>query len=178
MIRKLIAALVAMFLCGTVLAAGARLYNATDFVDKTREAATLNAGEASQLARLRSASDVFGAIKVTKINVASLGSGVLTLTLLDGTDIEYVGSTTQTIVEGMSINSWSGKSASNGYVTISYSSTGLSGHIHEKGKTYRLGTLPGARFFFVAEMLPRQLQMDTPSTPSDTLPQRSKGQAK
>lgn len=162
MVRKLFLALAATFLCGVALAAGARLFNATDFVAPSREAATLNAEELKKVAFLRSKPGVIKTIQVTKVNLAALAGGAMTLVLPNGKELEYTGSPVENTVEGATIRSWVGTSASGGQVFISHTDTGFGGQIHERGKTYHLGALPGRRYFALMEIIPRPYQDDTP----------------
>ena len=160
-----VAGFAAAFLCGTALAAGARLFNSTDFVSRASEAASLNSEEAERVALLRRESNYFKTVQVTKINLAALGSRAITLVLPDGTEVEYRGAVvsasevaTFDIKSGQSevikVTAWSGASASGGQATISYDKNGLFGQISEQGKHYQLSSLPGKRFFVLTEVTP------------------------
>jgi hypothetical protein len=181
MIRKLMAAFAAAFLCGTAFAAGARLFNSTDFVSRVREAASLGPEEARRVALLRTQLDYFKTVQVTKINLASLGSGAITLVLLNGTEIEYSGAVVWSgqvpvsdIKSGKSeviqVTRWAGTSASGGRVSIAHDKDGLSGQIHEQGKNFRLFSLPGKRFFVLTEVTPPPMRDETYMPPAPVLP--------
>lgn len=148
--KKIMAALVAVFMCGTAFAAGARLFNQTDFVPRAKEAATLNAAEAAHLALFRAEPALYKDIQVVKINQAAVGSGVITLTTPTGEPLEYVGSTK--MVEGYPL--WIGTSQAGGRATFAIDKDGGFGKMIERTAIYRLVGLKGGRFFVLMRVTP------------------------
>jgi hypothetical protein len=174
MIIKLLATLVAVFIFGVTSAAGARLFDSSDFISASSEAATLNAQELTALATIRGRPDVFRVVQVTKAYPASLGGRTVAVTLPDGRAVEFAGSPVTSAIDPTAATpaglvSWVGNAGSGGQVVVTSTEKGLLASISFQGKSYRLTSLPGKRYFVLVEFLPPEMR-DRIAPPDPVLP--------
>jgi hypothetical protein len=161
MTRKFAAALVAVFICGTTLAAGARLYDKTDFVPQGSEASLLDAVEKVTVRTIRGATTVYKNVQLLKLNRASLGSGVVSLITPDGATHEFVGKARPETpgMRELGYARWYGESSSGGKLTVTYAVAGhdLVGILETTKTKYSIGNLPGGRYYTISEVLPQRM---------------------
>ncbi len=166
--------MVLSFMLGTmpvssIAADGARAFDTTNFLSQAQERASMNATEIKHLTLIRSNPNLRNITPLT-INRASLSSGLLTVVTPEGKQFQYVGTSTLANYKhgdgkkfvDKSVQTWVGKSTTGGTLILAWDSEGYAGDFTEGGVVYRIASIQGGRFGFVAQTLPMAEEDDTP----------------
>ena len=150
MVRKLMAAFAAAFICGTVLAASAKLFDAADYLPASKEAASLNAEERAELARRRAQSAVWRVLHVVRVYPDAVSSGLVS--------IQLPGADRPIELRNRHYNLWTPAelppdAAGPVHAFLSRTAEGsVAGSIHFRGHVYVISPLPGAKHAMIMEM--------------------------
>lgn len=162
-IRALVVCIGAL-LCGGAFADGAALFGSADYVSKTSETVQLTAKERDRMTFLRADSSVRSAAAVS-LNFAALESGVITVTMPDGKEVQFVGKKTN----DATLSHWRGRS-STGSARFTFSTAGgkqdVVGVIVESGRTFRLSSLSDSRQVLMEVVVRPMSEPEMPSRPA------------
>jgi hypothetical protein len=144
-----------------------RFNDSAALVPLVDEEANLNAEELGRLGQLRSRSNYYKQIRLTRrLNFNALHGRKVAFLTLDGEEVKFSGELT---VLPDRRRTWSGQSDSGGFMFVSFDDLGVYVTVTEKGKSYLLSSFQGHRLYIVAEITPTPMvdrEFSPPSIPA------------
>ena len=133
---------------------------ASDLMAAVDERNALGPEAQTALARFRGRADFFKKIEITKrLNFNALHGKVVTFRTFDGENVRFTGELTTNPDKS---RVWIGVAESGGHLAIAFGDQGVHGDANVKGKSYAVLSLPGSRYFMIAEVTPLPIGSDEP----------------
>ncbi len=136
---------------------------ASEMMSAAEERAALGPEAQTALARFRGRTEFFKKVSIAKrLNFNALHGKIVTFRTVDGENVRFTGELT---VNPDKSRVWIGVAESGGHLSIAFDDQGVHGDANVKGKSFAVLSLPGSRYFMIAEVTPIPIADDEPRLP-------------